>query len=119
MKKMKKTVVILCIVIVLCSLVMVMPVAAAGNGKIAFTTDRDGNSEIYVMNADGTGQIRLTNNSAQDEFSSWSTDGSKLAFFSDRDANYEIYSMNPDGSGRPVLLTMRHLIRYLPGLRMV
>ena len=30
--------------------------------KIAFTSNRDGNYEIYVMNADGTGQTRLTNN---------------------------------------------------------
>ena len=36
------------------------------NGKIAFTTDRDGNNEIYVVNSDGTGLARLTNNSASD-----------------------------------------------------
>ena len=34
--------------------------------KIAFTSNRDGNDEIYVMNADGTGQTRLTNNAADD-----------------------------------------------------
>ena len=34
--------------------------------KIAFTSDRDGNNEIYVMNADGSGQTRLTNNPAAD-----------------------------------------------------
>src|SRR3990170_8751258 len=32
------------------------------NGKICFTSNRDGNDEIYVMNADGTNQTRLTNN---------------------------------------------------------
>ena len=50
--------------------------------KIAFTTDRDGNFEIYVMNADGTGQTRLTNNAAADDEPAWSPDGSKIAFTS-------------------------------------
>ena len=40
--------------------------------KIAFNSDRDGNGEIYVMNADGTEQKNLTNNPAQDWFPSWS-----------------------------------------------
>ena len=39
---------------------------------IAFLSDRDGNGEIYVMNADGTGQTRLTNNPALDWFPAWS-----------------------------------------------
>jgi hypothetical protein len=44
-------------------------------GKIAFTSDRDGHSEIYTMNADGSNQTRLTNtgvnNSSQPTWSSW------------------------------------------------
>jgi len=39
---------------------------AMTNGKIAFASDRDGNYEIYVMNADGSGQTRLTNNSSKE-----------------------------------------------------
>ena len=39
---------------------------------IAFLSDRDGNGEIYVMNADGTGQKNLTNNPALDWFPVWS-----------------------------------------------
>ncbi len=41
-------------------------------GKIAFSSDRDGNQEIYVMNADGTNQTNLTNNPANDSSPSWS-----------------------------------------------
>lgn len=41
-------------------------------GRIAFESDRDGNYEIYVMNADGTGQTRLTNNVALDAVPAWS-----------------------------------------------
>ena len=41
-------------------------------GKIAFASDRDGNLEVYVMNADGTGQTNLTNNPTDDGFPAWS-----------------------------------------------
>ena len=52
------------------------------------------------MNADGTGQARLTNNAAYDSDPSWSPDGSRIAFNSDRDGNYEVYVMNADGTGQ-------------------
>ncbi|MEX1255270.1 MAG: cohesin domain-containing protein [Dehalococcoidia bacterium] len=67
--------------------------------KIAFLSDRDGNSEIYVMNEDGSGQTNLTNHPAQDAEPSWSPDGSKIAFTSDRDGDNEIFVMNVDGGG--------------------
>ena len=69
--------------------------------KVAFSSNRDGNWEIYVMNADGSGVRRLTiNRSADDASPAWSPDGSKIAFHSNRDDNYEIYVMNADGSGQ-------------------
>ena len=70
--------------------------------KLAFTSDRDVNREIYVMNAqDGSNQTNLTMNPATDEFPSWSPDGTKVAFTSDRDGNTEIYVMNAqDGSNQ-------------------
>jgi dipeptidyl aminopeptidase/acylaminoacyl peptidase len=70
------------------------------NGRIAFVSTRDGNLEIYTMNADGSAQIRLTNNPAADVNPNWSPDGTKIAFTSDRDGNNEIYSMNADGNGQ-------------------
>jgi hypothetical protein len=65
---------------------------------------RDGNNEIYVMNADGSGQTRLTNQPELDGQPRWSPDGSRIAFLSLRDGNSEIYLMNADGSD-PVNLT--------------
>ena len=68
------------------------------NGKIAFTSIRDGNTEVYKMNADGTNPKNLTNNTAYDSAPAWSPDGSKIAFTSDRDGNDEVYKMNADGT---------------------
>lgn len=68
--------------------------------RIAFTSDRDGNWEIYVMNADGSGQTNLTKNAADDTYPTWSPDGKKIAFNTLRDGNYEIYVMSADGSGQ-------------------
>jgi hypothetical protein len=81
-------------------------------GHIVFVSSRDGNDEIYVMNADGTGQTRLTNNAASDWEPAWSPDGSKIAFASDRDGNWEIYVMNADGSGQTRLTTDPASDRY-------
>jgi Tol biopolymer transport system component len=92
---------------ILCCLILVLPVVAAVNeGKIVFASDRDGGyAEIYIMNANGTGQTRLTTNDARDLFPAWSPDGSKIAFASDRDGNYEIYVMNADGTGQTRITT--------------
>jgi len=56
------------------------------------------NFEIYIMNADGSEQKRLTNNPGLDFWQSWSPDGRKIVFMSSRDGNYEICIMNPDGT---------------------
>ena len=49
---------------------------------IVFTSARDGNLEIYVMDADGGNQENLTNNPANDSQPDWSPDGTKIAFVS-------------------------------------
>lgn len=67
-------------------------------GRIAFSSTRDGNREVYVMDADGSNQTRLTNNlSWYDGVTCFSPDGQKIAFSSDRDINAEIYVMDIDG----------------------
>ncbi len=71
---------------------------------LAFTSVRDGNNEIYLMNADGSDVRRLTNSVYADYQPTWSSDGTRIAFVSERDGNPEIYVMSADGSN-PVRLT--------------
>jgi TolB protein len=53
--------------------------------------------EIYVMNADGSGRTRLTQNNARDENPDWSPDGDRIAFYSERRGDAEIYVIGTDG----------------------
>lgn len=66
--------------------------------KIAFTSNRDGAGDIYVMNSDGSNVRRLTFTPQAESSSVWSPDGTKIVFDSARDGNREIYIMNADGS---------------------
>lgn len=75
------------------------------DGSMIFSTDRNGNFEIYRMNAlDDANPVNLTNNAASDSNPYYSTDGKSIVFASNRDGNLEIYKMNADGSN-PVRLT--------------
>ena len=66
--------------------------------KVAFSSNRDGNFEVYVVNANGSGLVNLTKNAADDSSPAWSPDGRRIAFETNRDGQDEIYIMNADGS---------------------
>lgn len=91
----------------------VFPVWSPDGTRIAFASLRAEtdpacdpcNWELYVMQADGSGQTRLTNDPAEDFGPTWSPDGTRLAFDSNRDGSYNIYAMNVDGSGDLTNLT--------------
>ena len=98
------------IVVLVLTLLMVCVDAQAW---IAFVSQRDGNAEIYVMDADGGNQRNLSNNDFDDWAPSWSPDNKRIVFFSNRDGHvhakhglptYEIYVMDADG-GNPQNLT--------------
>lgn len=68
--------------------------------QVVFTSDRDGNSEIYIMNIDGTNQRRLTNDPAFDSSPTLNAKTKRVAFESDRsEINGEIYIVGTDGQG--------------------
>ena len=87
-------------------------VAVEAQAQIAFSSDRDGDQEIYMMDTDGGNPRRLTNHPANDSSPSWSPDGKRIAFVSYRDGHVrangrptsEIYVMDADG-GNPQNLT--------------
>jgi TolB protein len=67
---------------------------------IVFVSWRDGNGEVYAMDADGSGPRNLTQHPAKDVRPAWSPNGRRIAFVSRRDGNAEVYVMNADGSGK-------------------
>lgn len=68
-----------------------------GATRVVFSSNRDGDYEIFVMNADGSGLQQLTHNGADDVNPVWSPDGSQIAFQSYRDGQAEVYVMDANG----------------------
>ena len=74
------------------------PVWSPDGQRIAFLSNRDGNTEIYVMAADGSDPTNLTQNAGIDGNPVWSSDGQRIVFESNRDGDTEVYVMAADGS---------------------
>jgi hypothetical protein len=79
-------------------------------GRIAFESTRPRQSgspdrlEIWVMNADGSNLVRLTNNDLPDRHPDWSPDGQKIVFERANSFSGGIMSIKPDGSGETRLV---------------
>ncbi|RKU28515.1 hypothetical protein C6499_09915 [Candidatus Poribacteria bacterium] len=74
---------------------------ASTTAKIAFSSWRGRNLDIYLMNPDGSGEERLTNHLARDSDPKWSPSGEYILFNSDRDGapgDWDLYLMDADGS---------------------
>jgi TolB protein len=84
----------------------VAPVFSPDGRKIAVSYQQDGYWTVHVLNADGSGETRLTDTSAPSNSAApaWSPDGSRIAFVTDRSGAWEIWVMNADGSNQHPLL---------------
>lgn len=74
------------------------PAWAPDGRRLTITLTRDGVAQIYLVNADGTGLVRLTRSQSIDTEANWSPDGQTLLFTSDRGGSPQIYRM-PSGGG--------------------
>ena len=71
---------------------------APATAKIAFSANRDGNREIYLMHPDGTQQVNISQHRADDVDPTWSPTGTQLLFVSNRDGIHDLYLMDADGA---------------------
>jgi len=74
-----------------------LPAWSPDGKRISFSSNRDGNFDIFVMDANGGRTRNLTEHIAWDTFPSWSPSGVRIAFASKRDGNWEIYVMDTEG----------------------
>jgi Tol biopolymer transport system component len=81
---------------------IIAPLSGLGGGRIVFGSKRTGNHEIYVMNADGSGQRQLTNNPYEDAIPVWSPDGTRIAFSRYAPVS-KVYIVDVDGSNQRLL----------------
>ena len=84
--------------VMLCANICAVFAKAPTTPKILFTSARDGNREVYIMNPDGSEQVRLTQHPENDMNAVWSPTGEQILFVSDRDGKRDLYLMDPDGS---------------------
>ena len=72
------------------------PASAHAEGRIAYVSKRgEGSFDVYVMNPDGSGMMRVTSGPVSDAYPNWSPDGNRITF--SRGIG-DIYRINPDGS---------------------
>jgi hypothetical protein len=82
------------------------PALSPDGKRIAFMSRREENWDIYVINTDGSGLQRLTDDPADDGLPAWSPDGNAIAFVSNRGGPWAVWAVTPDGGGKRQLLTM-------------
>ncbi len=95
------------------------PVWSPDGRRIAFLSRPDGNKALYVMNADGSGQRRLTRDASNSATPAWSPDGRTLAFESVRNGINGVYAVNADGSGQRRLARSGHAPAWSPDGRTI
>ena len=82
------------------------PSASPDGSKIAFLSDRDGATDLYVISTDGTGETRLTRTPEAESQPGWSADGKEIWFTVFASDSSRIYSIEPDGKNQRLLGTV-------------
>ena len=94
-------IVISTLAVVFCLGVLAAPAYAASAGSILFTRDEGGHKDIWIMQPDGTGKHRLTNDAIEDDFAAGSPNGQRVVWTRGGfGRESEIWVMNIDGSGK-------------------
>jgi hypothetical protein len=83
------------------------PALSKDGQKVVFMSSREGNWEIYLVNADGSNLIRLTNYPAIDGLPTWSPDNKAIAYISNTGGEWAIWAMTPDGKEQRKVLAMK------------
>ena len=89
------------------------PAWSPNGTRIAFTSDRMGSNDVYVMRSDGSKLQRLTMNNSNDNHPTWASDGRKLAFLSDRTGSTEIFTLSA-ATQEPTQLTFDKALKSDP-----
>jgi len=77
-----------------------MPKWSIDGKKICYYSDEAVNTDVYIMNSDGTGKIRLVKNDAENSGSIWSADNTNIIYRSDEEGNFDIFSIGSNGNNK-------------------
>jgi Tol biopolymer transport system component len=83
-------------------------------GRSAGELDLPEENEVFIMNADGTDPVQLTNNDKEDAFPALSPDGSRIAFSRRVNGQYDLFVMDAAGSNVKPLMRTRNADEVLP-----
>ena len=72
------------------------PAWSPDNKRIAFTSNREGNYDIYVIDADGTNERQVTTNTEKDDFAIWHPNGRQIFVVSERNGKNDLFLVNVD-----------------------
>jgi TolB protein len=89
------------------------PACSPAGDQIAFTSDRTGKNQLYLMDLDGSNQRQVTFSAGNDIYATWSPDGQRLVYWSNRDGNEEIYTLDLS-TGQETRLTYNPAIDINP-----
>jgi len=83
----------------LTSFELAYPSLSPDGQRLAYQSNVTGQWEIYVVNVDGTGVVRLTDDDSEETMPAWSPDGGRIAFVSNRTGDLDVFTIRPDGTG--------------------